>query len=81
MYKLDLDLGTFVRVMITFALLLQLNHLRTSKRVYPLTFMLWALASYIMSYEYYKQDGKYTSRVYFKIFNATLILLIGFMSI
>ena len=77
----NLDLGTFVRIMITFALLLQLNHLRTNKKIFPLTFILWSLASYIISYEYYKQDGKYTSRIYFKIFNSTLILLIAIMAL
>lgn len=76
----NLNLGMFVRIMITFGLLLQINHLRTSKRIYPLTFTLWGLASYIMSYEYYKQDGKCTSRIYFKIVNATLMLLIAIMA-
>lgn len=77
----NLDLGTFVRIMITFALLLQLNHLRTNKKIFPLTFILWSLASYIISYEYYKQDGKYTTRVYLEIFTATVLLLIAIMAL
>ena len=78
MYNIDLEIfGKFIYVI---ALLLQLNHLRTSKRILPLTFILLAIAGYIIAYEYYKRDGKYTTRVYIRIFNATVILLIGLMS-
>lgn len=78
MYNIDLEIfGKFIYVT---ALLLQLNHLRSSNTIFPLTFILLAISSYIVSYEYYKRDRKYTTRVYLRIFTATVILLIGLMS-
>ena len=77
----NLDLATFSRLLITLALLLQLLHLRKNKQVYSPAFFIYSFASYMMAYEYYKMDKKYTSRVNFKIFNSTVLLLIAIMSI
>lgn len=76
----NLDLATLSRILITIALLLQLLHLRKNKTIYYPTFIIFSFASYIMSYEYYKADREYSSRVLFKIFNSTILLLIGILS-
>jgi hypothetical protein len=76
----NLDLSTFSRLLITLALLLQLFHLKKNTQIYSPSFFIYAVASYIMAYEYYKIDKKYTSRVNFKIFNSTVLLLIAIMT-
>lgn len=75
-----LELATISRLLITLAFLLQLFHLRKNKQIYSPSFFIYSFASYMMAYEYYKMDKKYTSRVNFKIFNSTVILLIAIMA-
>ena len=75
-----LNLDTFARLLISFSLLLQILNLRKTKLIYSPSFFMYSFASYIMAYEYYKTDKKYSSRVNFKIFNSTLILLIAILS-
>ena len=72
---------TISRILITIAILLQLFMLRTSKRLCSNAFFIWAIASYMMTYDYYMKDNKQLSqRVSFKIFNSTMLLLIAIFS-
>ena len=75
-----LSMDTLARLFITLALLSQLFHLRKSKQIYSPAFFLYAIGAYMMTYEYYKMDGRYSNRVMIKIFNSTLILIIALMS-
>jgi hypothetical protein len=76
MYSLD----TLARLFITIAILSQLFHLRKSKQVYSPAFFLYSFGSYMMAYDYYRMDGRYSTRVMFKLFNSTMLLLIALMS-
>jgi len=77
-----LQLGLIARILVTLALLGQLIHLaKVNKQIYSNAFLLYALGSYIMAYNYYLEDMKqFSTRVMFKIFNSTVILLIGLLS-
>ena len=75
-----LNMDTLARLFITMAILSQLFHLRKNKQIYSPAFFLYALGSYIMTYEYYKMDRMYSNRVLFKLFNSTMLLLIAVMS-
>ena len=77
----NLDLALLYCSMRTLALILQIVSLRSSNRVNSNAFFLYAVASYLMAYEYYKKDGQLTSRVKFIIVNSTLFLLIAVMTI
>lgn len=69
------------RMIITSALLLQLYKLTKSKSVCPIAFFMWSAGAYLMAYDYYINDGsRFTERVTFKIFNATVLLAIAMMS-
>ena len=75
------SIETISRILITIAILLQLYGLRTSKRINSTSFFMWAIGSYMMTYDYYLKDNKqYTQRVSFKIFNSTMLLLIAIFS-
>ena len=77
-----MQLGLIARFIVTVALLSQLFHLiMVNKQIYSNAFLLYALGSYIMAYNYYMEDmGQMTYRVMFKIFNSTVIALIAILS-
>ena len=77
-----MQLGLLARFIITIALLSQLFHLvMVNKQIYSNAFFLYAVGSYMMAYNYYMEDmGQMTYRVMFKIFNSTVIALIGILS-
>ena len=77
-----MQLGLIARFIVTVALLSQLFHLiMVNKQIYSNAFLLYAVGSYIMAYNYYMEDmGQMTYRVMFKIFNSTVIALIGILS-
>ena len=67
--------------MVTIAILMQLYQLRSSKRVSSFAFFIYAIAAYMMAYDYFMKDNKqFTQRVSFKIFNSTMLLLIAIFS-
>jgi len=76
-----MELQHISRVLITIAILAQLIHvIYVNKQIYVPTFIMYAIGSYIMAYCYYKEDNlNMTSRVQFKIFNSTALLLIGLL--
>lgn len=76
----NLNLETFSRILISIALVLQLFNLKKNKFIYSPSFLILSLGSYMMAYKYYKINTKYTSRVIFKLFNATILLLISIFS-
>ena len=74
-----MELQHISRILITIAILGQLIHvIYVNKQIYVPTFIIYSIGSYIMSYSYYREDNfNITSRVKFKIFNSTILLLIG----
>ena len=77
---MKIDLATISRVFITIAILMQLYTLTSSKKISSNAFFIYAIASYMMAYDYYIKDKKYTKRVIAKILNSTLLLLIAIFS-
>lgn len=77
-----MQLAIIARIIITLALFSQLVHLITvNKQIYSNAFLFYAVGSYIMAYNYYMEDmNQLSTRVMFKIFNSTVILLIGILS-
>jgi hypothetical protein len=77
-----MELSLISRFIITLALFSQLIHVITvNKQIYSNAFIVYAIGSYIMAYNYYLEDTKQiTYRVMFKLFNSTVILLIGVLS-
>jgi hypothetical protein len=76
-----MDLQVISRIMITVAIFSQLIHvIYVNKQIYVPTFIIYAIGSYIMAYCYYTEDNfKFTYRTLFKIFNSTVLLLIGLL--
>lgn len=76
-----MNIATLSRVLISGALLLQLYMLTKNKYICSTAFFIWAFASYLMAYDYYKKDNKkFSQRVSFKIFNSTLLVLIAILA-
>ena len=75
-----MELSTISRILITIALLMQLFQLRTSNRINSNAFFIYSFGAYMMAYDYYQEDKKYSKRVLFKIFNSTVLLLIAIIS-
>ena len=76
-----MDLQTISRCLITVAIFVQLLHvIYVNKQIHVPAFILYSIGSFIMSYSYYKADNfTMTSRVKFKIFNSTILLLIALL--
>lgn len=77
-----MQISLIARIIVTLALFSQLIHLIiVNKQICSNSFLLYAVGSYLMAYNYYMEDmKKITTRVMFKIFNSTVILLIGILS-
>ena len=77
-----IQLSLISRIIVTLALFIQLVHLvKVNKQIYSNAFLLYSAGSYLMAYNYYMEDmRKFSTRVLFKIFNSTVILLIGILS-
>jgi hypothetical protein len=75
-------LDYLARIIITGALFSQLLHIiYVNKQIYAPAFIIYAIASYMMAYQYYKDDKFImTSRLKFKLFNSTILMLIGLLS-
>jgi len=76
-----MQLQLISRIVITIAIFAQLIHvIYVNKQIYVPTFIIYAMGSYIMAYCYYREDNfKYTYRTLLKIFNSTVLLLIGLL--
>jgi len=76
------SIGSIIsRILITYALLYQVLYMLyyNSKKIFASTFYVFAIGAFIMSYMYFLEDNKMTSRTYFKLINASLLLSIGFL--
>lgn len=76
-----MQLQLISRIVISIAIFAQLIHvIYVNKQIYVPTFILYAMGSYIMTYCYYTEDNfKITHRILFKLFNSTVLLLIGLL--
>jgi 4-hydroxybenzoate polyprenyltransferase len=75
-------LALISRILITFSIFSQIAYMIYYKsiKISPITFVTYALASYLMTYVYYKNDGdKFTNRSYFKLVNSTGLLIIAIL--
>ena len=78
---MNTSIETLSRILISIALLMQLFTLRSSNRINSNAFFVWALGSYMRTYDYYMKDNKkITQRVSIKLFNSSLVLLIAILS-
>lgn len=72
-----MDIANVSRVMITAALLMQLMHLmHKNKTIYSPAVIVYFIGTFIITYDYYTIDRGFSSRVLFRMFNGTLLLLI-----
>ena len=78
-----LFLENLARGLITFSLLLQLFSMVNKKniKINGYAFVTYALSSFLMAYAYKTKDMYFTNRVLFKIFNSTVLLLIGILAL
>ena len=76
-------ISTISRILIAIAFIFQIVTMVSQKTrlINPYAFFLYAIAAYMMSYVYYKEDNKMTQRTYFKIFNSTLIVVIAILAL
>ncbi len=77
-----MQIDIIARIIVTLSLLSQLWHvIKVNKQIFPIAFICYSFGSYLMAYNYYLSDmNNLTNRVMFKLFNSTVILLIGLLT-
>lgn len=78
-----LFLENLSRSLITFSLLLQLFTMVTKKniKINGYAFVTYSFSSFLMAYVYKTKDVYFTNRVLFKIFNSTVLFIIGILAL